>query len=77
MPSATTEKVVRPPPREQVEQAEHRVEPEEPARPAVDARHRHMGQQPEDDQDPEDEEDPAPDVGRAEGVQQWPRTRAR
>ena len=37
---------------------------------AVDARQRHLGQQPEDDQDPEDEEDPAPDVRRAEGVEQ-------
>ena len=37
---------------------------------SVDARHRHGRQEPEDDQDPEDEQDPAPDVRRAEGVEQ-------
>ena len=36
----------------------------------VDARHRHVGQEPEDDEHPEDIEDPAPDVRRPEGVQQ-------
>ena len=39
-------------------------------RRAVDARQRHLGQHPVDDEDPEDEEDPAPDVGRAERVEQ-------
>ncbi len=56
--------------REQVEYAEQGVVLEELLElGAIDARHRHMGQEPEDDEDPEDVEDPAPDVRRPEGVQ--------
>ena len=36
----------------------------------VDARHRHVGQEPEDDEDPEDVEQPPTDVGRAERVEE-------
>ena len=70
-PRATIEKFDRPPP-------EIRSSTPMRALPAknccellpVDARDRHVGQEPEDDQDGEDVEDPAPDVGRPEGVQQ-------
>ena len=71
MPSATTEKCDRPPP----ENRSSRPTSALPCTKAcelrlVDARDRHRRQQPEDDQQAEDVQDPAPDVGRAEGVEE-------
>ena len=57
--------------REQVEQPEDRAVVQEVAElGTVDARHRHVGQEPEDEQDPGDEQDPAPEVRRAERIEQ-------
>ena len=56
---------------EQVDDPERGVVLEElRERGAVDARQGDLGEHAVDDQDPEDEEDPAPDVRRAEGVEQ-------
>ena len=70
-PSATTEKVDSPPPREQVEQLTMVLLFTKSAElVVVDARDRDVRQQPEDDQDPGDVEDPAPQVRRPERVEE-------
>ena len=70
-PSATTEKLDRPPPDSRSSTPKRALFCEVLRELGlVDARDRHVGQEPEDDQDPEDVEQPAPDVRRPEGVQQ-------
>ena len=71
IPSATTENAASPPPENRSSRPKIGLPFEERRELGlVDARHRHGGQQPEDDEQAQDVEDPAPDVGRAEGVQQ-------
>ena len=70
-PSATTEKLVRPPPENRSSSPKIGLSSRKLAScVAVDARHRDVGQQPEDEQDPEDVQDPAPEVRRPERVEQ-------
>ena len=71
MPRATTEKFDRPPPEKRFSRPNSGLPCEERGELLpVDARHRHGGQEPEDDEQAEDDEDPAPDIRRPEGVQQ-------
>ena len=69
-PSATTEKLDRPPPDSRSSTPNRALFWRYCELRLVDARDRHMGQEPEDDQDPEDVDQAAPDVRRPEGVQQ-------
>ena len=70
-PSATTEKLDRPPPDSRSRTPNRALFWRNCGELGlVDARDRHVGQEPEDDQDPQDVQQPAPDVRRPEGVQQ-------